>query len=631
MVIGGEVDPRDELSWFETRPLFGRRLLVTRSREQAASLQLPLEALGAEVSLLRTLEIGPPDDWAPVDAAIGRLHRFQWVVFTSTNAVTFFFDRLRVLGKDARAFSPARIASVGWATAEALRQRGVEPDLIPEEPTQEGLIGAFEARNVKGAEVLVPASAIGRTLLDDRLTERDAAVTRVVAYENRAPDPATVEIPASLTEDRLDMLVFASPSSVRHFIQVLGEERALDQLRRKDLASIGPTTSGALAELDLAVAVQPEESTVPALVEAIRAHYAGQTKGGVSRRTFRAGKLPHEVLERLIGRYTRPDPRLVVPPGLGEDAAVIDFGDRYLVAKTDPITFATDAIGWYAIHVNANDIASMGAVPRFFLATIIVPEDQASEALVESIFRSIHEAAAELDITVCGGHTEFTHGIDRPIVVGQMLGEVERDRLVRSSGLVPGDSILLTKGMAIEATAIIAREKRHELLGRGYDVAFLDRCAEYLTDPGISVVADARLATGAGQVHAMHDPTEGGAATGLMEIALASGVGLEVLEEGLYISPDSARLCTEYGLDPFGVISSGALLIGCPAGDETAIARALRGAGIDAHRIAEVRGPDFGLQLRRCDHTLVPLPRFEVDEITRLFQAGLFQADLFQD
>ena len=334
---------------------------------------------------------------------------------------------------------------------------------------------------------------------------------------------------------------------------------------------------------------------------------------------FSAGKLPHAVLERLIRSYTRDDPRLVVPPGLGEDAAVIEFGDRYLVAKTDPITFATDAIGWYAVHVNANDIAAMGAVPRFFLATIIVPEDQATEALIESIFRSIHEAAEDLDITVCGGHTEMTHGIDRPIVVGQMLGEVTPDRLVRSSGLTEGDVVLLTKGMAIEATAIIAREKRQQLLARGYDEAFLDQCAGYLTDPGISVVRDARLATEAGEVHAMHDPTEGGVATGLMEVAAASGVGLEVLETGLRTSPASERLCQEYDLDPLGLISSGALLVGCPAEAEGAILSALRETGIEADRIALVRDESFGLQMRAQSDELVPLPRFEVDELTRLF------------
>ena len=339
----------------------------------------------------------------------------------------------------------------------------------------------------------------------------------------------------------------------------------------------------------------------------------------MSDRRFRAGKLPHEVLDRLIGQYSHSDPRLVVPPGLGEDAAVIDFGDRYLVAKTDPITFATDAIGWYAVHVNANDIASMGATPRFFLATIIVPEDQATELLIESIFRSIHEAAGELGITVSGGHTEITHGIDRPIVVGQMLGEVTPDRLVRSSGLIAGDAVLLTKGMAIEATAIIAREKRDDLADRGFSDESLERCGAYLTDPGISVVRDARVAVDAGVVHAMHDPTEGGVATGLMEIAMASGVGLEVQEAELHTSEDSGKLCAEYGLDPFGVISSGALLIGCPATQQDAISGALREAGIDVHCIAEVREAEFGLQMRRVDDSLVPLPRFEVDEIARLF------------
>ena len=332
-----------------------------------------------------------------------------------------------------------------------------------------------------------------------------------------------------------------------------------------------------------------------------------------------AGKLPHDLLERLIGDYTGGrDPRLLVPPGLGEDAAVIDFGDRCLVIATDPVTFATDDIGWYAVHVNANDIAAMGAEPRFFLATIILPEKTASPDLVESIFRSIHAAADEMDITVCGGHTEITHGIDRPIVVGQMLGDVPRDRLVRSSGLLPGDVVLLTKGMAIEATALIAREKTQELLTRGMDSGLLDRCAAYLRDPGISVVVDARAAVAAGDVHAMHDPTEGGVATGLFELASASHVGLEVDEGALHLSPESARLCGEFDLNPFGVISSGALLVGCPESASAAIIDALSQAGIRADAVAAVRPVEFGLQLRR-GRNLVPLPRFEVDEITRLF------------
>ena len=137
---------------------------------------------------------------------------------------------------------------------------------------------------------------------------------------------------------------------------------------------------------------------------------------------YPAGKLPPAELSRLLAAYTHRHERLLVPPTVGEDAAVIDCGDRLLVAKTDPITFASDEIGWYAVHVNANDIAAMGATPRFFLSTILLPEERATPELAESIFRSIHQAAESLDIAVCGGHTEVTYGLDRPLVIGQMLG-----------------------------------------------------------------------------------------------------------------------------------------------------------------------------------------------------------------
>lgn len=334
--------------------------------------------------------------------------------------------------------------------------------------------------------------------------------------------------------------------------------------------------------------------------------------------TYPPGKLPHDELARLLRRYTDAHPRLMVPPGLGVDAAVIEMGDRYLVAKTDPITFAADEIGWYAVHVNANDVAAMGGEPRFFLAAVLVPADQATPELVESIFRSIHEAARSLGVAVCGGHTEITPGIERPIVVGQMLGEVSPAGLVRPAGLQVGDALLLTKGMAIEATALIAREKSEELQRRGYSEELLDRCRHFLRDPGLSVVRDAVIARRAGRVHALHDPTEGGVATGLMELAAAAGVGLEILADDLYLAPESERLCAEFDLDPLGVISSGALLIGCPAEDAPKICAALEREGIKAAQIGAVRPAEFGLQLRR-GRALEPLPRFAVDEITRIF------------
>ena len=199
-----------------------------------------------------------------------------------------------------------------------------------------------------------------------------------------------------------------------------------------------------------------------------------------------------------------------------------------------------------------------------------------------------------------------------------MLGETTRDRLVRSSGLRPGHALLLTKGLGIEATAIIAREKRAQLRELGCTPAFLDTCANFLHTPGISVVRDAQVAVQAGRVSAMHDPTEGGVATGLWELVTASAVGAEIDYHALPIDPATTRLCSTFKLDPLGVISSGALLIGCTADSADAILAALHDANIAAARIGTVRPSSFGLQLRRDGH-LTPLPTFPVDEIARLF------------
>ena len=242
---------------------------MTRSREQAGDLSLLLKAEGAEVSLLPLLELLPPQDWSPVDQAIHQLDRYQWAVFTSPNSVRFFFDRVRDLHRDTRAFGQVAVAAVGESTAQGLRERGLEPDLVPAIHSQKGLVEAFETIDVHGLEILIPASAIGRTLLDESLAARGAIVRRVVAYENRPPDPGAVDLPLALIEDHLDLFIFASPSSVRHFLVAVGEQRAMDQLARRHIACIGPTTAAAVRELGLEVSVQPEESNVPALVKAI--------------------------------------------------------------------------------------------------------------------------------------------------------------------------------------------------------------------------------------------------------------------------------------------------------------------------------------------------------------------------
>jgi hydrogenase maturation factor len=334
---------------------------------------------------------------------------------------------------------------------------------------------------------------------------------------------------------------------------------------------------------------------------------------------FPLGKLSPEYLAELLGDYTfsLPDDRVLVRPGVGEDAAVIDMAGRWLVAKTDPITFASDEIGWYAVHVNANDIAAAGGTPRWFLCTLLLPQDKTDAALVERIMAHIASACRALDVVPCGGHTEITYGLDRPIVVGVMLGEIVPDNLVRSSGVQVGDTILLTKGVAVEGTAIIAREKEREL-GDRFSPGYLARCRAFLRDPGISVVREARVATGVASVHAMHDPTEGGVATGLWELAIASSVGLEVDAGAIPVYDQTRQLCQTFGLNPLGVIASGALLIAVSDADSGLVCDALRDAGIAVAPIARAVPPERGLVLRTA-HGIHPLPRFDQDEIARLF------------
>jgi len=298
------------------------------------------------------------------------------------------------------------------------------------------------------------------------------------------------------------------------------------------------------------------------------------------------GKLPAEELARMLARHTQQDGRVVVLPGIGRDATVISFGDQYLVAKTDPITFAIDQIGWYVVHINANDVATMGGVPRWFLATLLLPEGKTGPEEVEAIFTQISKACQEVGAVLCGGHTEITMGLDRPIIVGQMLGEVERAKLIVPDRARPGDEILMTKGIAIEGTAIIARELRE--LGEYFSEEWVKRCQNFLRVPGISIAREARIANEVAEVHAMHDPTEGGLATGLHELAAAAGVGILVDREKILILPETALLCRKLRLDPLGLIASGALLIVAPEGDAAKILARLAAEGIPASVIGKV-------------------------------------------
>jgi hydrogenase maturation factor len=313
------------------------------------------------------------------------------------------------------------------------------------------------------------------------------------------------------------------------------------------------------------------------------------------------------------------DPRVVMGPRPGEDAAVIALGDGYLVAKADPVTFVAEDIGWYAVHVNANDLAVRGARPGWFLMTLLLPEGT-EESRLESIFGQVREACRAVGATLVGGHTEVVQGLPRPILAGAMLGEVPKHGLVTTRGAEPGDVLLLSKGIAVEGASILARECEDVLAARGVPASVRAAARGFLRRPGISVQRDAEVALQAGVVRAMHDPTEGGLATGLLELAVAGGTGLRVTREAIPVLPECAAMCRALALDPLGLIASGALLLACPGPDAAAILAAWRSAGIPGAAIGHVTPAEAGCVLVDGG-TERPLPRFARDEVARLFES----------
>jgi hydrogenase maturation factor len=266
--------------------------------------------------------------------------------------------------------------------------------------------------------------------------------------------------------------------------------------------------------------------------------------------------------------------------------------------------------------VNANDIAVRGARPRWFLATILLPDGGTTEAEVEELFRELGEACVELEISLVGGHTEVTHGVPRPIIAGTMLGEVDKDRLVTTGGARPGDAVVVTKGVPVEGAAILAREREALLLERGVRPAVIHRAQRFLRTPGISVLPEAEIACELAQVHAMHDATEGGLATALHELALASGVGLRIERDRIPVLREGAEICAAVGIDPLGTLASGALVLALPPADAGMVIHAFAREGIDSHFIGQVLAPEAGVTLVEGAVTRA-LPVFAQDEITR--------------
>jgi hydrogenase maturation factor len=328
------------------------------------------------------------------------------------------------------------------------------------------------------------------------------------------------------------------------------------------------------------------------------------------------GKIDPKILARLLPQYTSAGKRVLIGAGIGEDAAIIDMGHVCLVAKTDPITHVTGEIGHYAVHINANDIASMGGRPLWFLAAVLVPP-RSNAGDIKRIFSQISKTCRDLGIDYCGGHTEVTSSVNIPIVVGHMLGEVNKDHLKPSSGAREGDDLVMTKSAAIEATAIIALEKEEELEA-SFSTKFIRKAQRYLRAPGISVVKEASLVRRIPGVHAFHDPTEGGLGTAIFEMATASGLGVEVYGEKIPLTEETRLLCEYCRIDPLGAFASGSLLIAVKPSASEGVIRKLSRAGIQSTRIGRMVAKKKGMKLFKASKK-TDLPVFHQDELSKIF------------
>jgi len=291
-------------------------------------------------------------------------------------------------------------------------------------------------------------------------------------------------------------------------------------------------------------------------------------------------------LSRLLSGLRPPGADVIIGPALGEDAAVVrPESGALLAAKSDPITLAGHEMGRYLVQVNANDLAVMGAKPRWLLLTILLPPGRMAARQFSAIMREVLEACDEAKIALVGGHSEVTAGLSRPVAVGTMLGEISGSRILDKRTIRPGDELFMTGCIAVEGTAALAKDFGPALRARGIGAKLLRRARNLLTDPGISVVREAGIAAGVERVKALHDPTEGGIIAAVSELGLRSGCGVLLEADSVSILPETLSICRALGLDPLRLLASGSLLIAAAPGSREALAAAFAGEKVGITRI----------------------------------------------
>jgi uroporphyrinogen III methyltransferase/synthase len=273
IVVGDVVTLRDSLNWFEKKPLFGKTIAVTRTREQASELVNRLSAQGAECLECPTIRIVPPKDWGPLDAAIDRLDTYDWLVLTSVNGVNYFFNRLFERGKDVRALGKLRTVTIGPATAKRLRDFGLFSDIVPETYRAESIIEAFEQEAMEGQKILLPRAKEARPILPIEVRKLGATVDEIAVYETKQATESVELLLSRLQKRSVNMVTFTSSSTVKNFKAALPDDRFEDLVKTVKVASIGPITSDTARELGLHVDIEAEKYTIPGLCNAILEHY----------------------------------------------------------------------------------------------------------------------------------------------------------------------------------------------------------------------------------------------------------------------------------------------------------------------------------------------------------------------